>query len=100
MSCWGRYRPIPTDTTPLLAACYTIAYHDSGLFLEDGFTDPVQQGVAVKSTECAMQLVHLGANLTKTLNLSQLFRAHPFDGKTALELSRMTKRTELVELME
>jgi hypothetical protein len=55
-----------------------------------------------------MQLVRLGANPTRTLSLSrardsalkQIFRMAGMDGKSALELAKMTKRTELVELMD
>jgi hypothetical protein len=60
------------------------------------------------TTQGAMQLVRLGANPTRRLNLSrardsalkQIFRMAGMDGKSALELAKMTKRTELVELME
>jgi MYND finger len=60
------------------------------------------------STKCAMQLVQLGANPTRKFNLDnardsvlkQVLRLAGMDGKSALQLAQMTKRKELVELME
>jgi MYND finger len=61
-----------------------------------------------RSAECAMQLVRLGADPTRKLHLgnapatmhSQVYRIAGFDGKSALELARLTARKDLVELME
>ena len=61
-----------------------------------------------RSVECAMQLVRLGADPNRTLNLcnadetthSGACRLVGFDGQSALQLARMTKRRDLVELME
>jgi MYND finger len=102
----------PPDATPLLVVCFDIAAHDADHIEYEG--NPTEaflqmQGNEVdKGTECAMQLVRLGADLTRTLNLHNSpnrreasgYIAAGFDGKTPLQLAMMTKRPELVELME
>jgi MYND finger len=102
----------PRDATPLLVVCLDVVGHDAEHTEYPG--NPTEEflrmlGNAVdRKTECAMQLVRLGAVLTRTLNLrtslnleeASVFRAAGFDGKTLLELAKMTKRTELVELIE
>jgi hypothetical protein len=55
-----------------------------------------------------MQLVRLGADPTRVLDLnnapgtphSKVYRSAGFNGKSALELARLTQRRELVKLME
>jgi MYND finger len=74
----------------------------------DARTDAFFKDHLAQSTECAMQLVRLGADLTPKINLknalrsktSDMFRHFGFDGKTALEIARTTSREELVELIE
>lgn len=60
------------------------------------------------TVECAMQLVRLGADPLRRLNVanvpdtsaSMVLRHVGFDGKTALELAKLARRPQLVELME
>jgi MYND finger len=102
----------PTDATALVMVCATLATvdRDEPLFPGDPvrpFPKSLEEDLA-RITECAMQLVRLGANLHATLNMSmapetkftRAYRAVRYDGLSALELARLTRRPELVELME
>ena len=63
----------PSDATPLLVVCVDIAGHDAEHTEYDG--NPTDEFLRMlgneidKGTACAMQLVRLGADLTRTLNL-------------------------------
>jgi hypothetical protein len=65
----------PTNATPLLVVCVDIAAHDAENTEYDG--NPTEEFLRMlgnevdKATECAMQLVRLGADLTRTLNLGK-----------------------------
>jgi MYND finger len=95
----------PSDATELVVVSAAIAAHDLDPSPHD---DAATRNVIGRSTECAMQLVRLGADPTRTLNLdmapdterSRRYRRKGFDGMMALELARMSQRVELVELME
>jgi hypothetical protein len=102
----------PTDATALVMVCATLATvdRDEPLFAGDPvrpFPTSMEEDLS-RITECAMQLVRLGANLHATLNMSmapetkftRAYRAVRYDGLSALELARLTRRPELVELME
>jgi MYND finger len=101
----------PTDATALVVVCVRLATADL-----DGPAGVRARAILSReklneldrSTECAMQLVRLGADPTRTFNLrnapdtpiSKVYRSAGLDGKSAFELAQMSKRKELVELME
>jgi hypothetical protein len=97
---------VPSDATGLLMVCVNLASAERNRPLR-AYTKTTREELD-RSTECAMQLVRLGAELARKLNLgnaprtlvSEAFRSSCFDGKTVLELAKMTSRVALVELME
>jgi hypothetical protein len=96
----------PTDATGLVMACVNIAMND--LDLPRRIDWPKSEQKTQQTAACAMQLVRLGADPTRSLHLcnasetptSKACRACGLDGKSALELAKLSKRKELVELME
>jgi MYND finger len=103
----------PADATALVMACATIATAEADHPVLEMSRRSCARIPGVKeqidgTVECALQLVRLGADPLRRLNVgnasespaSMLLRHVGFDGKTALELAQMAKRPELVELME
>jgi hypothetical protein len=102
----------PADATALVVACANLALaeFDHPALRRARRTMPHlrKKGQLDRSTGCAMQLVRLGADPSRTFNvnkaedtrLKHLYLQVGFDGKSALELAQMTRRNELVELME
>jgi MYND finger len=98
----------PTDATALVMACVMIALNDLDVpsYVED--SPEAAEDETRRTLECAMQLVRLGADPTRRLRLchaaetphSRAYRVSGFDGKSAFELAKLSRRTELVELME
>jgi hypothetical protein len=99
----------PADATPPVMVCADIA-GDAAEHTEypgspkEAFPQMLSNEID-KGTECAIQLMRLGAEPNRTLHVgngpdTDGYRRADFDGKTALEQARMSKRRELVELME
>jgi hypothetical protein len=98
--------PAPPGSTALLLACSILAIPAELIRLDSLVLDRI--------CECAIQLVHLGADCQVKLqipaqrrnapvnphNLNPTFRALNFDGKTAQELASISCRRELIRAIE
>jgi MYND finger len=97
---------IPCEASALLMACVILAIADS-----TGDRWAYARRIVSRSpetldriAECAMQLVRLGADVSRTLDLSDppyegVFRIREMDGKSAFQIAAMSKRRALVALM-
>jgi MYND finger len=98
---------VPASASVLLMACATLAIADSNnpAWAYAKMSAPRNPKTLRGIEECAMQLVRLGADLTRTLKLggstafSPCFRISDLDGKTAVQIASKSKRRELVALM-
>jgi hypothetical protein len=101
----------PADATALVMACAILALEKRGR--THPWLSPQEQEALDWLAECAMQLVHLGADPTKSLSwsnapdtdTSRKYRAfrldgNRLDGQSALELAVLAGQWELVDLME
>jgi MYND finger len=97
---------VPHTASALVMVCMLIAIHDSTnpawtLVRMAGPQDPAK---FERLTECAMQLVRLGADPNRRLELfnmsiSDRYFVPDLHGKTAFQVAAMTKRRPLVALM-
>jgi MYND finger len=103
----GQTITLPREASALVMSCVILAIADSTCdrWAYARIKVPREPDALNRIAECAMQLVRLGADVQRTLNLSGdppyegLFLLPELDGKTAFQIAAMSKRRALVALM-